>query len=67
MTENTSLNGDALKPSELNDYRQKGLFVIVYEHEPARIGLDPLIAGSELIARKLMTIPLAERVEERRD
>jgi len=50
-----------------NGFNRKGLFMIGYEHNPARISLDPLIDSFELIARKVLGIPLGQRVEEKRD
>ncbi len=64
---NVSLIGDAIKLSKLETHRLKGLFVIGFEHSPARISLDPLINSFELIARQVMNITLGERIEERRD
>lgn len=64
---NTSLLGDAVKLSKLAGYHQKGLFVIGYEHSPARISLNPLIDSFEVIARQIMHIDLDERIEECRE
>ncbi|MCL4561502.1 MAG: hypothetical protein M1281_12925, partial [Chloroflexi bacterium] len=61
---NVSLIGDALKLIQLSGYTHKGLFVIGYEHDPAKIKLDPLILSFELIARQVMNINLGQRVEE---
>jgi len=63
---NVSLIGDAFKLSKLENYRYKGLFVIGFEHNPARISLDPLISSFELIARRVMNIALGTRIEEKR-
>jgi hypothetical protein len=63
---NVSLLGDATKLLRLNDFPHKGLFVIGFEHDPARISLDPLISSFEQIARQVMNIPLGERIEEKR-
>ncbi len=63
---NVSLIGDALKLIQLPNYHHKGLFIIGYEHDPAKISLDPIIASYELIARKVMNIKLSERIEEKR-
>ena len=63
---NTSLIGDAIKLRELNNYKNRGLLVIGYEHDPAKISLDPLIHSFELIADRVMDISLAHRIEERR-
>ena len=63
---NVSLIGDAIKLAGLNEYRHKGVFVIGFEHDPAKISLDPLIQAFELVARQVMKINLRERVEEKR-
>ncbi len=63
---NVSLIGDAIKLAELNEFRRKGLFLIGFEHNPAKISLDPLIQAFELITRQVMNINLGERVEEKR-
>jgi hypothetical protein len=63
---NVSLLSDALKLQGLGGYRHKGLFVMGYEHAPAKISLDPLLDSFELIARQVMGIGLHERIEERR-
>jgi hypothetical protein len=63
---NVSLLGDAIKLQKLEKLPQKGLFVIGFEHDPARISLDPLINSFEQIAKQVMDIPLSERIEERR-
>jgi len=64
---NVSLIGDAIKLLGINNYPHKGLFIIGYEHNPAKISLDPLIDSFELIAQQVMKISLSERVEEKRD
>jgi hypothetical protein len=64
---NVSLIGDAIKLAKLENYRHKGLFVIGFEHSPAKISLDPLISSFEVIARRVMNIALDERIEEKRD
>lgn len=64
---NVSLLSDAVKLSLLNGYSNKGLFVIGFEHNPARISLDPLISSFELIVREVMGVELGNRIEERRD
>ncbi len=63
---NTSLIGDALKLIQLPGYNHKGLFIIGYEHNPAKISLDPIIASFELIAQRVTKIKLGERREEKR-
>ncbi|MCH8225360.1 MAG: hypothetical protein IIC97_05810 [Chloroflexi bacterium] len=63
---NVSLIGDAIKLCELEGFQQKGLFLIGYEHEPAKISLEPLLRSFEVIAGQVMGITLGERVEEKR-
>jgi hypothetical protein len=63
---NVSLIGDAVKLSTLNSYPQKGLFVIGFEHNPAKISLDPLLDSFELIATRVMAIHLGQRIEQKR-
>lgn len=64
---NISLIGDAIKLANLNDYSNKGLFVIGFEHNPPKIYLDPLLNSFEVIASQVMSIRLHERIEEKRD
>jgi hypothetical protein len=63
---NVSLIGDAIKLISLNGFANKGLFVIGYEHNPAKISLDPLLDSFEAIARQVMNIEFGERIEQRR-
>jgi len=63
---NVSLIGDALKLLQLPNYSHKGLFIIGYEHNPARINLDPIISSFELIAKDVIKIKLGDRIEEKR-
>jgi hypothetical protein len=63
---NVSLIGDAIKLAGLSGYRHKGLFVIGFEHDPAKISIGPLIQAFELIAQQVMKIDLRGRVEETR-
>jgi hypothetical protein len=64
---NASLIGDAIKLSRLSGYLCKGLFVIGYEHSPAKISLDPLIESFETIMRSVIKLEIGDRIEERRD
>ena len=64
---NVSLISDAIKLASLSSYPYKGLFVIGYEHIPAKISLDPLLDSFEVIAQHVMNIRLGERIEQRRD
>lgn len=63
---NVSLIGDAIKLLQLPNFRHKGLFIIGYEHNPAKISLDPIIASFELITQNVMKINLGDRIEEKR-
>jgi hypothetical protein len=64
---NVSLISDAIKLYKLENYPKKGLFVIGFEHNPARISLDPLINSFESIAKHVMQIHLGDRIEQRRE
>jgi len=64
---NVSLISDAIKLIQLDNYPNKGLFVIGYEHNPARISLDPLINSFESITRQVLNIKLGERIEYRKE
>jgi hypothetical protein len=63
---NTSSIGDAMKLQSLDDFRRKAVFVIGYEHEPAKISLDPLVASFEKISLDVIGIRLGHRIEETR-
>jgi hypothetical protein len=63
---NISLIGDAIKLSKLNSYLRKGLFLIGYEHSPAKIQLDPLLDSFELIIKNVIGLSLNGRIEETR-
>ncbi len=63
---NVSLIGDALKLLQLPNYSRKGLVIIGYEHNPAKISLDPIISSFELIAKDVIKIKIGERIEEKR-
>lgn len=63
---NTSLIGDALKMMSTRDHQHSCVFAICYEHESPKINLEPLLSSFELIAERVMKIPLGRRVEERR-
>jgi hypothetical protein len=62
----TSAIGDAFKLREFQTNARKAIFVIGYEHEPAKISLDPLIESFEVIAKMVCKLPLGKRIEERR-
>jgi hypothetical protein len=60
---NTSLIGDAMKLLDLTDYKNRGLFLIGYEHDPAIISLDPLIRSFEVLMKEVINIKLGPRIE----
>lgn len=60
---NTSLIGDALKLLGRNDFENRCVFAICYEHNPPEVNLEPLVSSFELISRSVMDIPLSRRVE----
>src|SRR4030042_3978651 len=64
---NVSLISDAIKLIQLGGYTNKGLFVIGFEHMPARISLDPLINSFESITKNVLQVNLGKRIEERRE
>lgn len=64
---NVSLIGDAIKLTSLDNYQNKGLFVIGFEHRPAKISLDPLLDSFELIAKDVIGIDIGKRIEENRN
>lgn len=63
---NVSLISDAIKLGSLDNFPHKGLFVIGYEHDPAKISLNPLLDSFEIIARQILQINLSGRIEETR-
>jgi hypothetical protein len=60
---NVSTVGDCLKLRELAIPERKAVIAIGYEHTPPRISLDPLFRAFEAIARDVMNIKLAGRVQ----
>ncbi|HSH77427.1 MAG TPA: hypothetical protein VLA19_02725, partial [Herpetosiphonaceae bacterium] len=61
---NTSSIGDAIKLQTLQGFRNRSVFVIGYEHDPARISLDPLVNAFREIAEDVIGIKLGRRIEE---
>ena len=61
---NVSLLGDCCKLKRLSGYSKKAVIVIGYEHDPAKIPLDPLIKSFEIIASQIMNIHLSNRIEQ---
>jgi hypothetical protein len=63
---NTSLIGDALKLESLGLDFRKAVFLIGYEHQPAKVSLNPLLASFELILGQVMQVRIGPRIEETR-
>ncbi len=63
---NVSLLGDCCKLRLLTNYSKKAVIVIGYEHDPAKIPLDPLVNSFEIIASQVMSIHLSNRIEQKR-
>lgn len=63
---NTSCIGDCLKLIASDRPEKRAVLVFGFEHEPARIPLNPCVEGFELLAERLMGIRLSSRVEETR-
>jgi hypothetical protein len=61
---NVSLLGDCCKLQELAGYLNKAVIVLGYEHSPAKISLDPLVASFEIIASHVFGIKLSPRFEQ---
>lgn len=61
---NVSLLGDCLKLKSLPNYSRKAALVIGYEHDPAKIPLEPLIKSFEIIASQVLDIHLSNCVEQ---
>ena len=64
---NVSAIGDCLKLREYPGPERKASVVIGYEHSPARIPLDPLLASFEVVAQQIAGSELSTRVQERRE
>jgi hypothetical protein len=60
---NVSSVGDCLKLLDLEGIERRAVVVIGYEHEPAKISLDPLIASFETVVREVVHISLSPRIE----
>jgi hypothetical protein len=61
---NTSSIGDCLKLIRSDRPEKRAILVFGFEHDPARISLDPCVEGFELLAEQLVRIRLSGRVEE---
>ena len=64
---NVSLLGDCCKLRSLPEYHNKAVIVIGYEHDPAKIQLEPLIKSFEIIASQVMGIHLSNHIEQVRE
>lgn len=60
---NTSSLGDCFKLLQSTGLEGKAVVVFGYEHSPAKILLEPCIAGFELLARQLLGFSLSKRLE----
>jgi hypothetical protein len=60
---NVSTFGDCLKLAGWKGPERRAVVVIGYEHEPARIPLEPLFQSFEAIAEQLLPFPISPRVE----
>ncbi len=58
---NVSSLGDALKLLRSKLEEKKGIIVFAYEHRPAQVDLNVLIESFELLALKILKIPLGTR------
>ncbi len=64
---NVSALGDCVKLAAYTGVERRAVFVIGYEHSPAKIDLTPLVDCFELIARSILGLKLSNRVEIRRN
>lgn len=64
---NVSVIGDCLKLLRLNGNERKAAVVVGYEHTPPQICLDPLFSAFEIIAKDIMEIRLASRIQQKRN
>ena len=58
---NVSSIGDAIKLINSDFEERKGVIVIAYEHDPPKIPVDVLVDCFELIALRIVGIPLGEK------
>lgn len=63
---NVSLYGDCLKLAEWPGPERRAAIVVAFEHDPAIISLDPLFVAFEILAERLLPLPLSPRAEVRR-
>lgn len=64
---NTSVFGDCIKLHENWDGPERRASVVIgFEHEPAKIDLEPLFLAFEAIAARLLPFTIGPRVEEAR-
>jgi hypothetical protein len=64
---NTSSIGDCIKLLESCRPERKGIIVFGYEHDPAKVPLEPCIRRFELLASQLEHIALSPRIQIRVD
>lgn len=60
---NVSVFGDCLKLSGWEGPERRAAVVIGFEHQPAKISLDPLFRGFEAIAAQLLPFEISPRCE----
>jgi len=61
---NTSSLGDCIKLLESNLAERKAIIILGFEHSPAQISIDPVIASFELLASNVVGVRLGPRTEE---
>jgi hypothetical protein len=64
---NVSVIGDCLKLAAWPGPERRAGVVIGFEHNPAKISLEPLFLAFESVASELLPFRLSKRAEERRD
>jgi len=63
---NVSVFGDCLKLSEWDGPERRAAIVIGFEHDPARISLDPLFLAFEALSTQLLPFEISKRSETTR-
>jgi len=63
-TGNVSVYGDCLKLANWDGSEQRAAVVIGFEHDPAKISLDPLFRAFEAIATQLLPVEISPRCEK---
>jgi hypothetical protein len=64
---NVSLIGDILKLRDIDEFSQKAIFLIAYEHLKPKINLDILISSFEMIVKNVLNLKIGNVFEERRE